>query len=166
MPTGLLARMTREIEGVRYAKVEAPPTAPKISALRQGSDTVIFGGLNGQFLIEELQRGAVGTMPGSDMTADYVEVWNRLKANDRTGAWQRFTRMLPLIRFELQPGMGVSAMKHNLVAAGVIRSVKVRHPTAELDERSLAELAFLRRWTADAHGESLSASLSGEPRYK
>jgi 4-hydroxy-tetrahydrodipicolinate synthase len=59
-------------------------------------------------------------------------------------AWRCFTRILPLLRFELQPGMGVSAMKNNLKAAGVIASTKVRHPTAELDTTSLAELAVLR----------------------
>ena len=65
---------------------------------------------------------------------------------DGAEAWRVFTRALPLIRFELQPGMGVSAMKHNLVAAGVIRSARVRHPTASLDTRSLKELEFLRSW--------------------
>jgi 2-keto-3-deoxy-L-arabinonate dehydratase len=54
---------------------------------------------------------------------------------------------LPLIRFQLQPGLGVSAMKHNLVAAGIIRSARVRHPTASLDADSLKELEFLRCWS-------------------
>jgi 4-hydroxy-tetrahydrodipicolinate synthase len=48
------------------------------------------------------------------------------------------------LRFELQPGLGVSAQKHNLVAEGVIQCAKVRHPTAALDAESLVELAFLR----------------------
>jgi 4-hydroxy-tetrahydrodipicolinate synthase len=52
--------------------------------------------------------------------------------------------MLPLIRFELQPGMGVSAMKHNLHAQGVIHSTRVRHPTVSLDAESLRELEILR----------------------
>jgi len=33
MPAALLARMAKEIERVVYAKVEAPPTAPKVSAV-------------------------------------------------------------------------------------------------------------------------------------
>jgi 4-hydroxy-tetrahydrodipicolinate synthase len=53
-------------------------------------------------------------------------------------------KILPLLRFELQPGMGVSAMKHNLVAEGILKSAAVRHPTAALDALSLAELAVLR----------------------
>jgi 4-hydroxy-tetrahydrodipicolinate synthase len=143
MPAALLARMSREIEHVRYAKVEAPPTAPKVTAVIEASGPVVFGGLNGNFVIEEIGRGARGMMPGSDMTARFVEIWNLLEAGDRASAWRLFVHILPLIRFELQPGMGVSAMKHNLVEAGVIRSARVRHPTASLDARSLAELRSL-----------------------
>jgi 2-keto-3-deoxy-L-arabinonate dehydratase len=150
MPAALLSRMGREIEHVQYAKVEAPPTAPKVTAVVNAGGVVAFGGLNGQFMIEEMERGARGMMPGSDMCADYVEIWNRMEAGDRMVAFRLFTHILPLVRFELQPGMGVSAMKHNLVAAGVIRSAAVRHPTASLDARSLAELGFLREWVSGA----------------
>jgi len=53
MPAALLSRMGREIENVVYAKVEAPPTAPKISAVAKGGGITAFGGLNGNFVIEE-----------------------------------------------------------------------------------------------------------------
>jgi 4-hydroxy-tetrahydrodipicolinate synthase len=149
IPAVLLARMAREIERVEYAKVEAPPTAVKVSATVQAGGITVFGGLNGQFLIEEYERGSRGVMPGSDMARAYVEIWNRLEAADLLGAWQIFARALPLIRFELQPGLGVSAMKHNLVAAGVIRSARVRNPTSSLDAQGLVELEFLRQWTAE-----------------
>jgi 2-keto-3-deoxy-L-arabinonate dehydratase len=141
MPASLLSRMGREIENVLYAKVEAPPTAPKIGALE---DITAFGGLNGNFFIEEYNRGARGIMPGSDMIASFRSIWNSLEAGDSACAWQTFTRILPLIRFELQPGLGVSAMKHNLKAAGVIESSYVRHPTGSIDKAGLAELDFLR----------------------
>ena len=64
LPVPLLARMARECSNVTSAKIEAPPTAPKIGALKAvtGNGFAIFGGLNGQFLIEEFERGAVGTM--------------------------------------------------------------------------------------------------------
>jgi 4-hydroxy-tetrahydrodipicolinate synthase len=146
MPPALLARMAREIEHVRYAKVEAPPTAPKVSAVIKvaGEALTVFGGLNCQFFIEEFDRGVRGSMPGSDLIGDLVAIWNSLESGDSEAAWRCFTRILPLLRFELQPGMGVSAMKNNLKAAGVITSTKVRHPTAELDAISLKELAVLR----------------------
>lgn len=141
MPAALLSRMGREIENVVYAKVEAPPTAPKISGL---TAITAFGGLNGNFFIEEYNRGSRGIMPGSDMTASFASIWKALEAGDQACAWQIFTRILPLIRFELQPGLGVSAMKHNLKAAGVIASSKVRHPTGTIDKIGLTELDFLR----------------------
>jgi 4-hydroxy-tetrahydrodipicolinate synthase len=145
MPASLLARMGREIENVKLVKVEAPPTAPKITALIQaGGNLEIFGGLNGQFLIEEFERGAVGTMPNNDIPIIYAGIWKKLLAGDKAGAWQEFTRALPLIRFELQPGLGVSAMKHNMVARGVIRSARVRHPTSPLSREGVAELETLR----------------------
>ncbi len=146
MPPALLARMGREIEQVEYVKVEAPPTPAKCSALLKlaGDALTLFGGLNCQFYIEEWQRGVRGQMPGSDRTRDLVEIWNHLEAGRTDEAWAVFTRILPLLRFELQPGLGVSAQKHNLVAAGVIASAHVRHPTAALDEASVAELAVLR----------------------
>src|SRR5262249_19776162 len=48
MPAALLARMAREIERVEYAKIEAPPTAVKVSATVQAGGLTVFGGLNGQ----------------------------------------------------------------------------------------------------------------------
>ena len=146
MPPALLARMAREIENVDYVKVEAPPTAPKISrTLEAAGDAIsLFGGLNGQFLIEEWQRGARGTMPASDMTSAYVAIWNALESENAREAWSMFSRVLPLIRFELQPGIGVSAVKHNLMADGIIQSARVRHPTRSLDNTGLRELEALR----------------------
>jgi 2-keto-3-deoxy-L-arabinonate dehydratase len=146
MPAPLLSRMAKEIEHVTSAKVEAPPTAPKIGAVKALADgkLAIFGGLNGQFLIEEFGRGAIGTMPSSDITSTYVRVWNALEAGDSTEAWRIFTPALPLIRFQLQPGLGVSAAKHNLVARGVIKSARVRQPTSSLDAAGLKELEVLR----------------------
>lgn len=146
MPPALLARMGREIERVEYVKVEAPPTPSKITSLiaQATGSLTIFGGLNCQFFIEEWQRGGRGQMPGSDRTRDLVDIWNHLENGRRDDAWTIFARILPLLRFELQPGLGVSAQKHNLVAAGVIAAAHVRHPTASLDAESIVELAHLR----------------------
>ena len=151
MPPALLARMSQEIENLQYVKVEAPPTGEKILTILEFSagKLKVFGGLNGQFLYEELERGALGVMPNSDSTSIYVHIWNSFRAGDKAEAWRVFAHALPLIRFELQPGLGVSAAKHNLVAAGVIRSSAVRHPTNSLAADSLKELAFLRRWVAE-----------------
>ena len=146
MPAALLAKMAREIEHVALVKVEAPPTAPKFTQVLESKPPVtLFGGLNGNFLIEEYDRGSRGVMPGSDMIPQFVRLWAHLEAGRRAEAWALFTALLPLIRYELQPGLGVSAMKHNLVARGVIACAAVRQPTSEIDRVAAGELEFLRK---------------------
>jgi 2-keto-3-deoxy-L-arabinonate dehydratase len=146
MPAALLARMSNELEHVRYVKVEAPPTAPKITELLQQAKgkITLFGGLNGNFLIEELDRGAVGTMPGSDLCAPFQRVWNAYQSGDRAAARKEFQKLLPLIRYELQPGLGVSVMKLNLKARGIIDCAAVRPPTKAVDSIGVKEVEELR----------------------
>ena len=152
MPVPLLARMAREIEQVKSVKVEAPPTVPKIGALHAAANgaLALFGGLNGQFLIEECERGAVGTMPSSDATWLYVRVMDLLAKGNKAEAWRLFSIALPLIRFELQPGLGVSAAKHNLVAEGILASARVRHPPSSIDTAAVSALKVLRELLAAA----------------
>jgi 2-keto-3-deoxy-L-arabinonate dehydratase len=146
MPSSLIARMGRELEHIEYAKIEAPPTAPKITELvaEANGSIVAFGGLNGNFLIEELDRGAQGIMPGSDLCAAFVNIWDLYQNGGRVAARAEFRKYLPLIRYELQPGLGVSVMKHNLVAEGVIKCARVRHPTRTIDAAALKEISELR----------------------
>ncbi len=148
-----MARIARECERVRYVKVEAPPTTVKVTEVSEaaGDALTIFGGLNGHFLVEELQRGARGTMPGSDMVEMFVRVWNLYEEGRRREAREEFNRYLPLIRYELQPGLGVAVMKQNLKAGGIIRSAAVRPPTRSLDRAGLEELEEIR------HGLALAA---------
>jgi len=141
-----IARIANECVHVRYVKVESPPTTLKVSEVKSaaGDSVVIFGGLNGHFFIEELQRGAAGTMPGSDMMPMFVRVWNLYQAAKLKEARAEFNRHLPLIRFELQPGLGVSAMKHNLKMLGIIDHTTVRPPTRSLDSIGIEELEQIR----------------------
>lgn len=110
----------------------------------------VFAGLNGQFLYEELERGALGVMPNSDITSINLHIWDSFRAGNKAEAWRVFAHALPLIRFETKPGLGVSAANHNLVDADAIRSAAARHPTNSLAAESRKELAFLRNWVAEA----------------
>jgi 4-hydroxy-tetrahydrodipicolinate synthase len=79
-------------------------------------------------------------MPGSDMMPMFVRVWDLHEAGQLAEARALFNRYLPLIRFELQPGLGVSAMKHNLKSLGIISQTTVRPPTRSLDPLAIEEL--------------------------
>jgi 2-keto-3-deoxy-L-arabinonate dehydratase len=146
MPVSLLIELSK-LDGVESVKVETQPTAPKVGAVVDGtaSDFLVLGGQNALFVLEEYARGAVGTMPACefpDLLAEPLALWT---AGDAPRARSSFGRLLPLIRFGLQPGIAWSIHKHVLVRRGIIRSATVRPPAVDADAASLAWLDDILR---------------------
>lgn len=146
MPVPLLVELSK-LDGVESVKVETQPTAPKVGAVVDGSaaDFLVLGGQNAQFLLEEYARGAVGTMPACefpDLLQEPLAFWT---AGDAPRARASFARLLPLIRFGLQPGIAWSIHKHVLVRRGIIRSATVRTPAVDADPATLAWLDDILR---------------------
>jgi 4-hydroxy-tetrahydrodipicolinate synthase len=142
MAPEVLARMHREIANVRYVKLEDAPTGPKMAQVQTlaGRDFHIFGALGGMFALEELERGAVGIMTGLAYPELLVELYRRFRAGDLEQARELFYAMLPLVRFEFQPKLGVSLRKEILVRRGAIRCATVRHPGMSADSVTLGQL--------------------------
>jgi 4-hydroxy-tetrahydrodipicolinate synthase len=132
-------------ERVFAVKEEHTPTPTKVSqVLAQRPDARVFGGHGGQFLLEELDRGAVGTMTGFAVPSVLARVCELFAAGDRDGAQEVFFRALPLIRYEAQLGPGGVAIRKQLLAErGVISGATVRGPSAPVDPRALGELRNL-----------------------
>ncbi|MEO3926756.1 dihydrodipicolinate synthase family protein [Micromonosporaceae bacterium B7E4] len=142
MPVPLIAEVSK-LDGVASVKVEAPPTAPKIGAVVEAvaPHLLVLGGQNALFLLEEYRLGAVGTMPACefpDLLRPVLETW---AAGDVRSARAAFNRLLPLIRFGLQPGIAWSVHKHVLVRRGIIDSPAVRPPAVDATPGTLAALA-------------------------
>ena len=144
MSPDLLARIADEIPSARYLKLEDPPLMQKISAICQRTDKFeIFGGLGGMFLLEELQRGASGTMTGFAFTEILVMVYARFMAGDKTGAAQLFDHFLPLIRYENQPVINLTIRKELLRRRGAIDHATLRNPFAPIDAGTHAEIDWV-----------------------
>ena len=145
MSVPLIARLHRDLARVRYIKVEDAPTGPKIERLHQaaGPGLGIFGALGGAYAFEELDRGAIGIMTGFAYPEVLVEIQRRYEFGDRAGAAALFYDALPLIRWEFQPGLGVSLRKEILVRRGAIRHAAVRHPGAVADAKTLEHLDLI-----------------------
>jgi len=144
MPVALIAELSK-LDGVDSVKVEAQPTAPKLGAVVEAvaPDFAVLGGQNALFLLEEYRLGAVGTMPACefpDMLRPVLDTW---ATGDARAARAAFNRLLPLVRFGLQPGIAWSVHKHVLVRRGVIETPTVRPPAADADPGTLAALADL-----------------------
>jgi len=89
---------------------------------------------------EELGRGADGTMSGFAFSEVLVEIYRRFVAGEAKQARAIFERYLPLIRYEAQPGIGLSLRKEILRRRGAIRTSVLRPPAQPLDRETLAEL--------------------------
>ncbi len=79
--------------------------------LAANPDVAIFGGLGGNFMFEELQRGVVGMMTGFGFPEILVSIYRDFRAGREERARDTFYRYLPLIRYENQPGLNLPLRK-------------------------------------------------------
>ena len=135
-------RELANVPTVVYAKIEVPHPPTKIREVRQalGDRYIILGGQAGNFFIEELAAGVVGTMPASIMPQVYVRIWEQWEAGDREGARATFSRYHPAIRITAQQTVGFAMVKHLLWKMGVIASPRVRNPMQQLHSADQADL--------------------------
>ena len=142
MPPNFLGQIVREIPQVCYIKEEVPPVTHTVSAdLEACKDAVegVFGGAAGKYMVDEMRRGAAGTMPACDVTDLHAAVWNAYQDGGEGAAREVFNRLLPLLNFESL--YGVNAYKEVLRRRGVIKSATVRaSQTRGLDASDSAEL--------------------------
>src|SRR6476660_2693134 len=105
-----------------------------------GDRLTLFGGLAGNWLLEEFGRGVAGTMPASIMPQVYVRVWQLWTSGSRKEARAVFNRYHPAIRVSGQPTIGIAMAKHLLTSADVIAGGGVRSPLRELGRRDREDL--------------------------
>jgi 4-hydroxy-tetrahydrodipicolinate synthase len=103
----------------------------------------ILGGLGAIMLLEELRRGAVGTMTGFGFPEILVDIVGRYRAGDETGAREVFHTIMPLIRFENQPGINLAIRKHLYQRRGAIATARLRAPGASIDAGTIADLEII-----------------------
>ena len=146
MSADVLAQIAERIPNARTLKLEDPPLMQKIDAIRARTDRfAIFGGLGGMFLLEELKRGAAGTMTGFAFTEILVAVYEAFTGGDKARAEAIFDRYLPLIRYENQPGINLTIRKAILHRRGAMAHATPRPPFAAIDDGTQAEIDWLLR---------------------
>jgi len=142
----LFGRIVRDHPQVVVLKAEDNPVLGKIAAVRRAEReegqrrVAIVAGNGGLFLPQALARGADGVMTGFGLPKMLVEVYARHLAGDRDGAEEVYDAYLPLVAYELQPGIGLAVRKEILRRQGAIRSAAVRVPGAKLAPADVAEL--------------------------
>lgn len=143
------AELARAVDGVRYVKEEAPPSGQRITRLTElagDSLLAVFGGAGARYVIDELTRGAMGTMPACEITELHVAMVDCFNRNDENGARTLFERTLPLLN--MQAIFRWRLTKAVLQRRGLIDHTFVRAAGPELDRYDRRELdALLARLT-------------------
>ena len=142
-----LVRLAREVELVRYFKIEVPGTAAKLRSLIAAGGDAIAGPFDGEesiTLMADLDAGATGTMPSALLPDLIKPVLEHHKAKRRAEAMAAYARILPLINFENRQ-CGLRATKTVMMQGGVVKSDFVRHPLEALHPETKAALLELAR---------------------
>ncbi|WP_421724958.1 dihydrodipicolinate synthase family protein [Bauldia sp.] len=127
--------LSRAIPAIRYVKEEGIPSGPKVSELAKacGPDLdAVIGGGGARYLIEELDRGAVATMPAIELLDLHVALMAAYKAGRRSEALSLYERSLPLLLIQAPYRMRLTKLilKHR----GLIETDLVREPLPEMDD--------------------------------
>jgi 4-hydroxy-tetrahydrodipicolinate synthase len=145
-----VAQIARAVSGIVYVKEEAPPSGQRISQLAElAGDALlaVFGGAGARYLMDELARGAAGTMPACEITELHVAMVKHFRGGDQAGARDLFERTLPLLN--MQAVFRWRLTKAVLQRRGLIDSCFTRAPGPELDQQDRAELDCLLARLAD-----------------
>ena len=149
MPIDLILRMVREIPAIVGIKGEALPSPQRIGALiagmKDGRKVPVLTGLGALYGLFDLERGSEGFNTGFAFPEVLMAILREHVAGNAAGAYAIFTRFLPLLVFEQQPGLAIR--KELLRMRGVIASNRVRHPGATIDAATSAQLQRLVKAT-------------------
>jgi dihydrodipicolinate synthase/N-acetylneuraminate lyase len=139
IPAEVVVETYERCPNVSYVKEEAPDAGHRTTRLLELSDgklRIFTGGANP---VGELERGAIGAIPGSIGVADLSAAFDRFVAGDVEGARRAWHHFLPLSHWRRQ--FGTLGAKEVLRRLGVIEGAYLRPPADQsLDEHDLREL--------------------------
>ncbi|MEX0760945.1 MAG: dihydrodipicolinate synthase family protein [Dehalococcoidia bacterium] len=142
----LMADLAKAHENLCYAKVETLPTPHRFAeaAASASKRLSLFGGANGVFFIEELQRGGVGTMQGIAICDVVRRVWDRFQSGDEGSAAEIWDRYQPLVKlYSMSENQSYYVAKEILRKRGVISKACPRLPARKPDDGIYRQIAML-----------------------
>lgn len=129
-----LAGLQRDFPHVIF-KIESSPIPAALIArvLREDPSARVFNGYAGVHMLEALELGCAGIMPGCSATALYTRIYDLYAKGDRAGARSLHARLLPFIGTWMTSCEYIIKMeKHLLMRQGVIESDACREPTYDM----------------------------------
>jgi 4-hydroxy-tetrahydrodipicolinate synthase len=140
----VIKKLMDEVPQIAYVKEETAPGGQRITKLLSDPPAAlqgVFGGAGGRYIMDELNRGAIGAMPACEVTELHVRIFDTYQSGDVDGARALYNRSLPLLTFQAVFRMDMT--KEVLKRRGIIGSAHVRVGSVALDELDQAELSVL-----------------------
>ena len=137
IPPETFCKLEKECPNMIYYKIECKPAGPYVTNLMNLTDgkMKIFVGNAGFQLIECMDRGAIGAMPGCSMYDVYLDIYNHYADGDRETAIKLHNKLLPMLNHIRQNvEQIISFEKRILKRRGIIASDYCRKPSYDTDE--------------------------------
>ena len=131
----------KAVPQVRYIKEETMPCGQRVGRLLASApDSLagVMGGAGGRYLMDELNRGSMGTMPACELCELHAALIAAWRAGDKAGARRIYNRSMPLLSYQAVFRMALT--KEVLKRRGLIESTYVRETNPALDAGDLAEI--------------------------
>lgn len=130
-----IASLVEANPAITYTKEETLPSGPVITVLRAREIPQLKGVLGGggaRYIIDELNRGALGALPAVELTDLHVAIYEAHTTGDFERARELYRYSLPLLGCQMIYRMRLT--KYVLKQRGITDRLHVRAPLPELDE--------------------------------
>ena len=129
-----VATLAASNAAITYVKEETLPSGPAISSLL-GSQIQhlkgVFGGGGARYIVDELDRGALGAMPAVELTDLHVALFDAHARGDHARSRELYRLSLPLLVSQAIYRMRLS--KYVLSQRGIAHALRVRAPLPDFD---------------------------------
>lgn len=129
-------RLEKECPNVMYYKIECKPAGPYVTKLMELTDQrmKIFVGNAGFQIIECMDRGAIGAMPGCSLYDVYLDIYHNYVSGNREKAIEIHNKLLPMLNHIRQNvEQIISFEKRILKRRGIIATDYCRKPSYDTD---------------------------------
>ena len=149
VPLEVIARSVRELGPVCAVKEETRLAPQKITAIRRACDDEVTVFSGGSTMMAELDRGALGAVPGSVYAGVLAWIYDRYRAGEVQAARAEYYRILPLI-FWRGP-FYLPGTKEILYRKGIFKTAIVREEAPGLDDMDRQELTITLDWVGEPY---------------
>jgi dihydrodipicolinate synthase/N-acetylneuraminate lyase len=144
----LVKALHSQHEHFRYLKLEEPMMSGKVQSILEATDggVGVVDGWGGTYMLELIEAGICGVMPGLGVSDLLQIVWESARAGNKDAAYELFQGVLPQITYSLQSlEFFHHAEKALLSARGMLSDTTVRDATLTIHEIDRMHIDFLNR---------------------